>query len=68
MTRVYKKEDICVEWRPELCTHCEACVNGLPQVFDVDKRPWVNVEGASKEEIINQVEQCPSGALSHRKA
>jgi hypothetical protein len=37
----------------------------LIQVFNPAKRPWVNMQGASTERIIQQVEQCPSGALSY---
>jgi uncharacterized Fe-S cluster protein YjdI len=63
-TRVYSNGEISVEWRAELCIHCENCFRGLPQVFDPTKRPWVNINGASSEEIKRQVGDCPSGALS----
>jgi uncharacterized Fe-S cluster protein YjdI len=41
------------------------CFRGLPQVFNPKKRPWVNIEGATTQEIVKQVKQCPSGALSY---
>jgi putative redox protein len=63
-TRTYTNGEIVVEWRPELCIHCQECFNGLPQVFDPNKRPWVNINGASSQEIIDQVNKCPSQALS----
>jgi uncharacterized Fe-S cluster protein YjdI len=63
-TRVYKTSEVTVEWRPELCIHCQACITSLPQVFDMTKRPWVNINGASAEEIRRQVGACPSQALS----
>ncbi len=53
-----------VLWQSELCTHCKNCFRGLPQVFDPEKRPWVNTAGATVEEIVEQVAMCPSGALS----
>ena len=62
--KTYPKEDIKVGWEPEKCTHSANCVNGLPGVFDVNKRPWINVDGANRDEIIAQVAKCPSGALS----
>jgi putative redox protein len=34
-------------------------------VFDYTKKPWINPEGATSEEIIKQVAKCPSGALSY---
>lgn len=65
-TRSYSNGEITVDWRPELCVHCEACVTGLPQVFDLSKRPWVNMSGATTEEIKTQVAECPDAALSVR--
>lgn len=47
-----------------LCAHVEYCVLELPGVFDRSKRPWVDPDGASAEEIIALVRKCPSGALS----
>jgi hypothetical protein len=44
------------------------CVNGLPRVFDKDARPWINVHGASADEIAAAVDRCPSGALRTRRA
>jgi uncharacterized Fe-S cluster protein YjdI len=40
-------------------------VRGLPSVFNVSNKPWIDVNGASPAAIIDQVEQCPSGALSY---
>lgn len=62
-TRVYTNGEINVEWRPERCVHCEACIHGLPQVFNLEKRPWVNMQAATTDEIKAQVERCPDGAL-----
>lgn len=66
-TREYSNGEIVVEWRPELCIHCESCKLGLPNVFNPEARPWVNINGATSEEIENQVKQCPSAALAVRK-
>ncbi|MCG8575206.1 MAG: (4Fe-4S)-binding protein [Flavobacteriales bacterium] len=64
MTKEYEKDDITVVWKKELCVHAAKCAKGLPAVFKPKDRPWIQTEGATKEEIINQVHQCPSGALS----
>jgi putative redox protein len=64
--REYIKDDITIEWRASLCTHCGECITGLPQVFNIDARPWVNVANASKEQIVEQVNKCPSKALQIR--
>ena len=47
-----------------LCAHVEYCVLELPSVFDRSKRPWVDPDGATVEEIIALCRKCPSGALS----
>jgi uncharacterized Fe-S cluster protein YjdI len=65
-TRVYERDGLAVEWRDYLCVHCGECTNGLPQVFNMQSRPWVNVNAASPHEIKEQVRKCPSGALSIR--
>jgi CDGSH-type Zn-finger protein/uncharacterized Fe-S cluster protein YjdI len=45
------------------CIHARECVRGLPAVFDADRRPWVDPEGASADEIAAVVRRCPTGAL-----
>jgi uncharacterized Fe-S cluster protein YjdI/CDGSH-type Zn-finger protein len=48
------------------CLHFAECVRGLPQVFDVEKRPWIQPENASAEQVAEVVRRCPSGALHYR--
>jgi len=61
--RTYTNGEINVLWNSDLCTHCEYCHKGLPAVFNPDARPWVNMQGATTQEIVDQVQACPSGAL-----
>lgn len=61
----YEKEDLTVVWKPEKCIHAEECVKRLPQVYNPENRPWINVENASASELIDQINHCPSGALSY---
>ncbi len=35
------------------------------EVFNPKERPWIKMDGATTEKIIEQVRQCPSGALSY---
>jgi putative redox protein len=60
----YTNEDITVVWKPELCKHSGRCVTQLPKVFNLKTKPWVTITGADSEAIKNQVEKCPTGALS----
>lgn len=59
----YSNGEVTVIWQPEKCIHSGICVKGLPGVFRPDEKPWINIEGASTEDIVHQVKQCPSGAL-----
>jgi uncharacterized Fe-S cluster protein YjdI len=61
----YSNDEVTVIWQPDRCIHSGICVNGLPEVFDSQKRPWVTIQGATTERIIEQVKHCPSGALSY---
>lgn len=62
--RTYTKGALVVFWNSDLCTHCERCWRGLPSVFNPEARPWVNLDGASTQQVIDQVALCVSGALS----
>jgi len=61
----YNNGELTVVWQPHKCTHSTICFKGLPEVFDPTLRPWVDIYGASTDEIVSQVKQCPSGALSY---
>jgi putative redox protein len=60
----YSNDEISVIWKPELCKHSGRCVSGLPAVFNVKEHPWIRMEGADTEAIIQQVQECPTGAIS----
>lgn len=62
----YESTELSVIWKPEKCIHSEICYKGLSNVFDPKARPWVNVEGASDKVIKDQIDKCPSGALSYK--
>ena len=66
-SKTYSNGEMTLLWQPDKCTHSAICFKGLPQVFDPGKRPWVTPENASTIEIIDQVNKCPSGALSIEK-
>ena len=64
-TKEYSNGEVTVVWKPDLCIHSGICVKGLGEVFKPKEKPWVKVEAASTDAIVNQVKECPSGALSH---
>lgn len=65
--RNYRNGEVVVHWKPELCWHAAECIRNLPEVFNVRKRPWVDVLAAPTAEIVRVVELCPSGALTWSK-
>jgi len=59
----YTTEHITVTYSAKRCIHAAKCVAGLPQVFDVQKRPWIQPEQAEADAVAEVVMQCPTGAL-----
>lgn len=60
----YANAEITVFWDPSKCVHSGVCYSRLRSVFDPLQRPWIRMNGARNEQIIETVRQCPSGALS----
>ncbi len=60
----YTGKEVTILWKPQLCIHSKKCWQGLPAVFKPGERPWILPDGAEGARIIDQVRQCPSGALS----
>lgn len=67
MAHEYSNGEITILWEPDKCIHSAKCVRGLPTVFDPQRRPWIIPTNASTEELIAQVDKCPSGALTWRR-
>lgn len=63
----YQAGDIIIVWKPNLCIHAGVCVKTLPHVYNPKERPWVKPDLATTEELIKQIDACPSGALSYEK-
>jgi uncharacterized Fe-S cluster protein YjdI len=59
----YVGANVTVSYDRALCTHAAECVRGLPAVFDVNARPWIQPNHAASEAVIATVARCPSGAL-----
>jgi len=66
MNKEYSNGEITVIWQPQKCQHAGICVKTLPQVYKPGEKPWVKVENASTDALKDQINQCPSGALSHK--
>ena len=63
-THEYPNGEITILWKPKVCIHSAVCVRMLPQVYDPKARPWIKLDNATTQQLIEQVGKCPSGALS----
>ena len=67
MKRTYENDQIRVMWDSSLCIHTGRCLRAAGEVFDVGRRPWVDLDGGTLEETIRAIEECPSGALRYER-
>lgn len=65
--RDYTNESITVHWDSSRCIHMGICLRSLPEVFDTQRRPWVDIDAADVERIVETVERCPTGALRYER-
>jgi CDGSH-type Zn-finger protein/uncharacterized Fe-S cluster protein YjdI len=63
----YEGADIVVKYDVDRCIHAAECAEGLPEVFDPERRPWVDPEAARPGRIAAVIHRCPSGALTYER-
>jgi len=61
----YESDEIKVTYDLKRCIHAAECVKGLPNVFDPDKRRWIQPENDSADRVADVIERCPTGALHY---
>lgn len=62
----YTNGELTIIWKPEVCQHAGVCVKMLPHVYHPKERPWVKPENATTDQLISQINKCPSGALTYK--
>ena len=65
--RAYEGENITVTYSLKRCIHAAECVHNLGAVFDPERRPWVDPDQASADQLADVIMKCPSGALQFKR-
>jgi uncharacterized Fe-S cluster protein YjdI len=65
ITKTYTNGEITIVWKPNVCIHSKLCWTQLADVFNPRERPWIKIDGATTERIAEQIDRCPSKALSY---
>lgn len=63
----YERDGLTVHWDSQICMHSGVCVRALPGVFRPKEQPWIDIQAADVEQIVEAVDACPTGALSYSR-
>ncbi len=63
----YSNNEITVFWKPDVCIHSTNCWKASLKIFNPKRKPWIDMNAGTTEEIIKIVNNCPSGALSYKR-
>lgn len=61
----YGNDEIEVSWDQKRCIHAAECVHRSPDVFDVNRKPWIDPDSSDVESLRETIHACPSGALKY---
>ena len=67
MRKTYRGKDVDVSFDPDVCVHSGKCVAGYPRCWSAKRRPWIEPDAATANDVAAQVKRCPSGALQFRR-
>ena len=59
----YEGKEVTIHYNRLLCSHAAECGRRQKAAFDSSRKPWIVPDNASKEDIMDVVKACPSGAL-----
>jgi len=60
----YEGGEISITYNPRLCSHAAECARIAPSIFDSSKKPWVQLDNGTVDEVRAVVAACPSGAFA----
>ncbi len=59
----FSNNDLTITYEPSVCINSGRCARELSDVFRTSVIPWIDLDGAPFQSIVDQVKKCPSGAL-----
>ena len=62
---VFSNKEITVTYEPSCCVNAGICARQLSEVFRNSVIPWIDLDAAKTDVIVNQIKKCPSGALKY---
>jgi len=62
---LYHGRQISIHDNRAICAHVGYCTDGLTAVFRLNKKPWIDPDGAEFDAVVSAIRECPSGALSY---
>jgi len=65
--RKYRGTHLDVYFNLAMCAHSGNCVRGNRKVFNTERKPWIEVDAASSDEVQRVIDTCPSRALHYIK-
>jgi uncharacterized Fe-S cluster protein YjdI len=65
--KLYTGPLVDVSYDIAVCRHYAECVRGMPEVFNVQKRPWIELDGIDTPQLADKLREvvgrCPTGAI-----
>ena len=65
--REYDSDDIVVRFDLRRCIHAAECIKGHADVFQKDRRPWIDAAQGTPDDIAAVIHRCPTGALTYER-
>ncbi len=63
--RKYTAEGMDIFFNKDICQHAGICVKGAPEVFNLERKPWILCTPDFEELTRETIDKCPSGALKY---
>lgn len=63
----YPGDHVDVEWDGRLCIHVGECGRAEGDLFIGGRKPWCQPNLVAVEDVVEVVERCPTGALTHSR-